>query len=81
MILLSACGSTPPLPEVRIIEIGCPSVTRCQLPASNPQTNGDLRRNVEAAEAAWHDCASQVDAVYECQQKQSNRTSTGSKNE
>jgi hypothetical protein len=81
LILLSACASAPPLPEVQLIKIGCPRVTQCQLPASNPQNNGDLRRDVEAAESAWHDCAAQVDMVFECQQdSMGETTSTGSVN-
>lgn len=69
LTLLSACANAPRLPEVQLIEIGCPSVTRCQLPQTQPLTNGDLRRDLETVEAAWHDCAAQVDMIYDCQQK------------
>ena len=67
LTLLSACAAGPKLPEVQLIEIGCPSVTRCQLPPTQPLTNGDLRRDLEAIEAAWHDCAAQVDMINDCQ--------------
>lgn len=71
LTLLSACAAAPPLPEVQLIEIGCPSVTHCQLPQTQPLTNGDLRRDLEAVEAAWHDCAAQVDMIHDCQQNKS----------
>lgn len=43
-------------------------VTRCQLPSTDPRSNGDLLADNEALEAAWADCAAQVDMVYDAQQ-------------
>lgn len=47
---------------------GCPVVTRCQLPSTAPRNNGELLDDSETLEAAWADCAAQVDMVYDAQQ-------------
>lgn len=47
---------------------GCPAVVPCQLPATSPTHNGDLLTDGDRAEAAWADCAAQVDMVYNHQQ-------------
>ncbi|MBS7660562.1 hypothetical protein I0D00_01170 [Pseudomonas lalucatii] len=41
----------------------------CQLPATRPHSNGDLLTDQDAIEAAWAECAAQVDTVYQQQQK------------
>lgn len=47
----------------------CPAVTRCTLPAVAVKNNGDLNIALERTEAAWAECAAQVDMVAECQDK------------
>lgn len=47
---------------------GCPVVTRCQLPSTDPRNNGELLDDSEVLEAAWAECAAQVDMVYDAQQ-------------
>lgn len=49
---------------------GCPAVVPCQLPATAPSANGDLLSDSERLEAAWADCAAQVDMLYRHQQGQ-----------
>ncbi|MDF3935356.1 Rz1-like lysis system protein LysC [Pseudomonas citronellolis] len=67
--MLAACGSAPPSPEQTLIETGCPVVVQCQLPATAPGSNGALLDDNDRAEAAWADCAAQVDMVYRYQQE------------
>ena len=40
----------------------------CQLPATSPRNNGDQLTDMDRVEAAWADCAAQVDMVYQHQQ-------------
>lgn len=40
----------------------------CSLPATAPASNGDLLTDTERLEAAWAECAAQVDMVYNHQQ-------------
>lgn len=40
----------------------------CQLPATAPSRNGELLDDADRAEAAWADCAAQVDTIYRYQQ-------------
>ncbi|MGL5345406.1 MAG: Rz1-like lysis system protein LysC [Plesiomonas sp.] len=67
---LSACSSAPPSPELQVIVRTCPAVTRCQLPAANPKTNGELRDDGDAIIAAWAACAAKIDMIVDCQEKQ-----------
>ncbi|MDP8823453.1 Rz1-like lysis system protein LysC [Serratia marcescens] len=69
LLMLCACTPARQSPEVRLIEPGCPRLIACQLPASNPLTNGDLEREKSRVEAAWAMCADQVDAIIQCQDK------------
>ncbi|MEO6919577.1 MAG: Rz1-like lysis system protein LysC [Collimonas sp.] len=64
---MPACGSIRPPPAPTIIVNACPAITRCQLPAAAPRTNGALLLSLERAEAAWGMCAAKVDAVVDCQ--------------
>jgi hypothetical protein len=41
----------------------------CRLPPARPSSNGELLRDIEATEAAWADCAAQVDMIHQHQQK------------
>lgn len=42
----------------------------CQLPATAPRTNGELRHALDVIEQAWAECAAQVDMLLEHQQAQ-----------
>ncbi|AZF57446.1 hypothetical protein C4J84_1555 [Pseudomonas sp. R11-23-07] len=42
----------------------------CQLPATSPLVNGDQLTDQDRVEAAWAECAAQVDMVYKHQQAQ-----------
>ena len=69
LLLLSACATTPPSPAPRLIEKRAPAVTRCALPAVAVRNNGDLNTALDRAEAAWAECAAQVDMIVDRQQK------------
>ncbi|MNP00287.1 hypothetical protein D3C76_920760 [compost metagenome] len=69
LMMCAACVSVPPSSERQSIVLGCPAVTRCALSATSPLTNSDQLRDIEQVEAAWHDCAAQVDMVYDYQQR------------
>jgi len=45
----------------------------CILSATRPVSNGALLDDQDVTESDWAQCASQVDAVYEYQQKQGNQ--------
>lgn len=49
--------------------VGCPAVVPCSLQATAPGNNGELLTDQDATEAAWAECAAQVDMIYQCQQK------------
>ena len=68
LVLLAGCVNAPPSPAPQLIVTGCPAVVPCQLPATSPANNGDLLTDEDRAEAAWADCAAQVDMVYKHQQ-------------
>lgn len=68
LTLLAGCASAPPSPAPLLIVTGCPAVVPCHLPAAGPLNNGDLLTDEDRAEAAWADCAAQVDIVYKHQQ-------------
>ncbi|WP_349775291.1 Rz1-like lysis system protein LysC [Pseudomonas sp. GM17] len=69
-MLLAGCASAPPSPPPTLIVSGCPAVVPCLLPATSPNSNGDLFSDQDRAEAAWAECAGQVDMVYQHQQAQ-----------
>ena len=68
LLLLAGCVSVPPSPEPLVIVTGCPAVVPCSLPATKPNANGELLRDAEVVEAAWAECAAQIDTVYQAQQ-------------
>ncbi|MDU9395397.1 MULTISPECIES: Rz1-like lysis system protein LysC [Pseudomonadaceae] len=70
LLLLAGCASAPPSAERTLTVTGCPAVVPCQLPATAPSANGDLLSDSERLEAAWADCAAQVDMLYRHQQGQ-----------
>ncbi|WP_323370362.1 Rz1-like lysis system protein LysC [Pseudomonas helleri] len=69
LLLLSACANAPRSSESASTELGCPRVTACRLPPSQPTNNGELLLNPEEAEEAWAACAAQVDMILDCQLK------------
>ena len=68
LTLLAGCASAPPSPAPPLTVTGCPAVVPCVLPATSPRNNGDQLTDQDRAEAAWADCAAQVDMVYKHQQ-------------
>lgn len=66
LALLSGCATAPPLPVPTIIINQCATPSPCTLPASNPQSNGELHLQLESTEAAWAQCAAEVDAIIIC---------------
>ncbi|XYK63421.1 Rz1-like lysis system protein LysC [Serratia marcescens] len=72
--MLCACTPDRQSPEVQLIAPGCPRLIPCQLPASNPLTNGDLEQQKSRVEAAWAMCADQVDTIIQCQEKSDEQT-------
>ncbi|MEN5255235.1 Rz1-like lysis system protein LysC [Pseudomonas protegens] len=67
-MLLAGCASAPPSPAPTLIVSGCPAVVPCSLPATSPSSNGDLITDQDSSEAAWAECAGQVDMIYRYQQ-------------
>ena len=70
LTLFAGCTSATPLVAVQSTVIGCPLVIPCQLPASNPISNQGISSELDTCEAAWHECAAQIDMIIECQTKQ-----------
>ncbi|WNC11648.1 Rz1-like lysis system protein LysC [Pseudomonas coleopterorum] len=68
LTLLLGCASAPPSPAPTLIVSGCPAVTPCTLPATAPRHNGQLLGDQDSLEAAWADCAAQVDMIFRHQQ-------------
>ncbi len=68
LTLLAGCASAPPSPAPQLTVTGCPAVVPCVLPATSPRNNGDQLTDQDRVEAAWADCAAQVDMVYKHQQ-------------
>ncbi|WP_308344787.1 Rz1-like lysis system protein LysC [Serratia marcescens] len=70
------CTSAPALPTPRIIYVGCPKVSSCQIPASHPATNGDLSADIRQLENALAACAVQVETIKHCQEQHDVKTAT-----
>ncbi|MCA8165171.1 Rz1-like lysis system protein LysC [Burkholderia cepacia] len=64
---MCACTAAPPSSAPTITLNACATVTRCTLPATDPQTNGDLSDALTVARAAWARCAAEVDMIAACQ--------------
>lgn len=67
LMLLAGCASAPPSQAPTLIVSGCPAVVPCSLPATRPSSNGELMSDQDTAEAAWAECAGQVDMIYRYQ--------------
>ena len=74
LLQLAGCASAPPSAAPALTVTGCPLVTPCQLPATAPRNNGELLADAEALEAAWADCAAQVDLIHDMQQAHHEQT-------
>ncbi|WP_350310269.1 Rz1-like lysis system protein LysC [Pseudomonas sp. lyk4-R2A-8] len=68
LTLLAGCASAPSSPAPQLTVTGCPAVVPCQLPATSPLVNGDQLTDQDRVEAAWAECAAQVDMIYQHQQ-------------
>ncbi|UXY12118.1 Rz1-like lysis system protein LysC [Kosakonia sp. ML.JS2a] len=66
-MLCAGCTSAPPAPLPVTVYNRCPQVSLCPMPASNPQTNGDLSADIRRLERALEQCALQVETVKHCQ--------------
>ncbi|WP_088237023.1 Rz1-like lysis system protein LysC [Kosakonia oryzendophytica] len=66
-MLCAGCTSAPPAPVPVIVYNGCPKVSLCPMPGSDPHTNGDLSADIRNLERALESCALQVEAVKKCQ--------------
>ncbi|WP_240638168.1 Rz1-like lysis system protein LysC [Pseudomonas jilinensis] len=65
--MLAGCASAPQSAAPQIIRLGCPAVVPCSLPATSPHNNSDLLTDIDRIEAAWAECAAQVDTIYHYQ--------------
>lgn len=73
-LLLVSCTSAPTFPPPQIIYVGCPAVSPCPIPGSQPKNNGDLSTDVRQLEAALLACGLQIDAIKQCQETQRVKT-------
>ncbi|WP_241673531.1 Rz1-like lysis system protein LysC [Ewingella americana] len=72
--MLASCTSAPTSPPPQIIYVGCPLVSPCPIPGSQPKNNGDLSADVRQLEAALLTCGLQVDTIKQCQETQRVKT-------
>jgi hypothetical protein len=68
LLQLGGCASDRLPLERPTIVTGCPAVVPCYLPPASPTNNGELLTDQERTEAAWAECAAQVDMIYNHQQ-------------
>lgn len=74
LLTLSGCTNAPPSPAPQIIYVGCPTVTPCRVPSSQPLTLGDLSADIRQLEYALAACAIQVDMIKTCQERHHDKT-------
>lgn len=67
LMLCVGCTPAPPAPAPVIVVNGCPRVSLCPMPESDPKTNGDLSADIRRLEGALTACALQVKTVKHCQ--------------
>jgi len=65
--LCAGCTGEPPAQTPVIVYNGCPKVSLCPMPGSDPQMNGDLSADIRHLERALESCALQVNVVKQCQ--------------
>ncbi|UMX58956.1 Rz1-like lysis system protein LysC [Escherichia coli] len=75
-MLCAGCTSVRPVPMLTpvIVANACPKVSRCPMPGSDPQTNGDLSADIRRLENALARCASQVEMIKHCQDENDAQT-------
>ncbi|WP_082683157.1 Rz1-like lysis system protein LysC [Entomohabitans teleogrylli] len=66
-MLSAGCTNAPPVPAPVIVYSGCPKVSLCPMPESDPKTQGDLSADIRQLERALESCALQVETVKYCQ--------------
>ncbi|MGK0601881.1 Rz1-like lysis system protein LysC [Yokenella regensburgei] len=66
-MLCVGCTSAPPVPAPVIAIQGCPRVSLCPMPESDPKTNGDLSADIRRLESGLTACALQVKTIKDCQ--------------
>ncbi|ATM96262.1 Rz1-like lysis system protein LysC [Yersinia frederiksenii] len=66
-MLCAGCTDAPPAHPPVIVYSGCPRVSLCPMPGSDPKTNGDLSADIRQLEHALVRCALQVEIVKQCQ--------------
>ena len=69
LVMLSGCAAAPPSPVPLLTINQCATPSPCNLPASHPRNNGELHLQLERTEAAWAQCAAEVDAIILCHQE------------
>lgn len=67
LMLCAGCTDAPPVSLPVIVYSGCPKVSLCPMPGSDPQTNGDLSADIRQLERALENCALQVETIKQCQ--------------
>ncbi|MGV8924806.1 MAG: Rz1-like lysis system protein LysC [Ewingella sp.] len=65
---MQGCTHAPSSPPPTVIYAGCPRVSSCPIPGSQPKTNGDLSEDVRQLEGALLSCALQIEMVKQCQE-------------
>ncbi|MGP3592954.1 Rz1-like lysis system protein LysC [Vagococcus sp. WN89Y] len=66
-MLCAGCTSAPPAAPPVIVYNGCPPVSLCPMPGSDPRTQGDLSADIRRLERALEACALQVETIKLCQ--------------
>ncbi|EKN4177941.1 Rz1-like lysis system protein LysC [Yersinia enterocolitica] len=66
-MLCAGCTDAPPVYPPVIVYSGCPRISLCPMPGSDPTTNGDLSADIRQLEHALERCALQVEIVKQCQ--------------
>lgn len=67
LMLCAGCTPAPPAPPQVVVYSGCPKVSLCPMPGSDPKVNGDLSADIRNLERALESCALQVETIKQCQ--------------
>ncbi|MHA7846212.1 Rz1-like lysis system protein LysC [Serratia sp. D1N4] len=73
---LSGCTSGPPSTTPTIIYVGCPTVSPCPIPGSQPTTLGELSADIRQLEQTLVACALQVEMIKQCQEQHHDKAPT-----
>ncbi|MEI8469729.1 Rz1-like lysis system protein LysC [Escherichia coli] len=74
LMLSAGCTSVRPPPTAVIVPNACPKVSLSPMPGSDPQTNGELSRDIPQLENALARCASHVKMIKHCQDENDAQT-------